>query len=114
MREIKIKFVDFWPVFDYLKSDFYKILCKKYKIIISDTPDYIFYSVFGHEHLNYECIRIFYTGENIIPDFNICDYGIGFSNELKFNDRYLRTVSYTHLTLPTINLRCRSRWSPYH
>ena len=23
-------------------------------------------------------------------------------------------VSYTHLTLPTIRLRCRSRWSPYH
>ena len=28
----------------------------------------------------------------------------------------LRTgaVSYTHLTLPTIRHRCRSRWSPYH
>ena len=24
------------------------------------------------------------------------------------------TVSYTHLTLPTIRLTCRSRWSPYH
>ena len=24
------------------------------------------------------------------------------------------TVSYTHLTLPTTRLRCRSRWSPYH
>ena len=24
------------------------------------------------------------------------------------------TVSYTHLTLPTITVRCRSRWSPYH
>ena len=23
-------------------------------------------------------------------------------------------VSYTHLTLPTITVRCRSRWSPYH
>ena len=23
-------------------------------------------------------------------------------------------VSYTHLTLPTIRHRCRSRWSPYH
>ena len=23
-------------------------------------------------------------------------------------------VSYTHLTLPTMRLRCRSRWSPYH
>ena len=24
------------------------------------------------------------------------------------------TVSYTHLTLPTIHVECRSRWSPYH
>ena len=24
------------------------------------------------------------------------------------------SVSYTHLTLPTIILPCRSRWSPYH
>ena len=24
------------------------------------------------------------------------------------------TVSYTHLTLPTIPFECRSRWSPYH
>ena len=23
-------------------------------------------------------------------------------------------VSYTHLTLPTIELECISRWSPYH
>ena len=23
-------------------------------------------------------------------------------------------VSYTHLTLPTIHYKCRSRWSPYH
>ena len=25
-----------------------------------------------------------------------------------------RPVSYTHLTLPTMIIRCRSRWSPYH
>ena len=24
------------------------------------------------------------------------------------------SVSYTHLTLPTIPFECRSRWSPYH
>ena len=24
------------------------------------------------------------------------------------------TVSYTHLTLPTTLVKCRSRWSPYH
>ena len=27
---------------------------------------------------------------------------------------YLKPVSYTHLTLPTKVLVCRSRWSPYH
>ena len=26
----------------------------------------------------------------------------------------VQPVSYTHLTLPTICLTCRSRWSPYH
>ena len=26
----------------------------------------------------------------------------------------LKPVSYTHLTLPTNNPWCRSRWSPYH
>ena len=26
----------------------------------------------------------------------------------------MKTVSYTHLTLPTIYPKCRSRWSPYH
>ena len=26
----------------------------------------------------------------------------------------MMTVSYTHLTLPTIAAECRSRWSPYH
>ena len=26
----------------------------------------------------------------------------------------LASVSYTHLTLPTMRLRCRSRWTPYH
>ena len=29
-------------------------------------------------------------------------------------ERYHRSVSYTHLTLPTSSVMCRSRWSPYH
>ena len=32
-------------------------------------------------------------------------------SEIKEN---VQAVSYTHLTLPTISLVCRSRWSPYH
>ena len=28
--------------------------------------------------------------------------------------KHSKSVSYTHLTLPTNNPWCRSRWSPYH
>ena len=30
------------------------------------------------------------------------------------NDTTIDAVSYTHLTLPTTDVVCRSRWSPYH
>ena len=36
------------------------------------------------------------------------------SNELLEKNIGLMSVSYTHLTLPTIRRGCRSRWSPYH
>ena len=31
-----------------------------------------------------------------------------------FNSETTKPVSYTHLTLPTTEPVCRSRWSPYH
>ena len=31
-----------------------------------------------------------------------------------FEQIMMETVSYTHLTLPTNTVTCRSRWSPYH
>ena len=30
------------------------------------------------------------------------------------DQRNIDAVSYTHLTLPTSSVMCRSRWSPYH
>jgi alpha(1,3/1,4) fucosyltransferase len=86
---IKVKFVDFWSNQNNIDSEFYKILSKKFNIEFSDKPDYLFFSVFGYEHLKYDCIRIFYTGEQVSPDFDIVDYAIGFDNII-FNDRYVR------------------------
>lgn len=61
-----------------------------YDIDETAQPDYIIYSVFGQEHLKYnDCVKIFWTGENQAPDFNLCDYAIGFEH-LEFGDRYLR------------------------
>ncbi len=55
--------------------------------------DYVFHSVFGKKVLKHEGIRIFATGENVIPDFNIVDYAIGF-NYISFEDRYKRIPLY--------------------
>ena len=64
--------------------------------INSEDPDYIIYSGFGNDHLKYDCIRIFFTGECITPDFNECDYAIGF-DRLTFGDRYARIPLYNIL-----------------
>ena len=93
MKTIKIKFVDFWEGFQPLESIFYKVLVNKYNLVLSDEPDYIFYSVFGFEHFKYDCIRIFYTGEQVSPDFDMSDYAIGF-DYLDFGDRYIRYPLY--------------------
>ena len=93
MKSIKIKFVDFYKGFNTQDNEFLTVLRKKYDVVFSDDPDYLFYSCFGHEHLSYDCIRIFYTGECVTPDFNVCDYAIGF-DRLSFADRYLRAPLY--------------------
>ena len=88
-KSIKIKFVDFWPTFDKKDNFITRVLSERYEIEFSDEPEYLFYSCMGEEYLKYDCIRIFYTGENLRPDFNICDYAIGF-DYIEFEDRYLR------------------------
>ena len=72
---------------------FYKLLTKHYEIELSETPEYLFCSVFGDEHLKYDCVKIFYTGENQCPDFNLYDYAIGFEH-LSLGDRYMRLPIY--------------------
>ncbi|WP_276891476.1 glycosyltransferase family 10 domain-containing protein [Helicobacter japonicus] len=72
------------------------ILQQHYEVIVTDKdPNYIFYSCMGFEHLDYNGIRIFSTGENVRADFNFCDYAIGF-DYISFEDRYLRYPLYLH------------------
>jgi len=93
MRKIKIKLVDFWKGFEYTEHMIFQVLQKYYEIEFSEEPEYLIYSVFGNEHLNYDCVKLFWTGENIVPDFNFCDYAIGFEY-LEYGDRYYRCPNY--------------------
>lgn len=88
MREIKINVVDWWND-EFEKNYFISFLSKHYKIVRSDKPDYLLCSLFGDRHLDYDCVKIFFTGENFTPDFNLYDYALGF-DFIEFDDRYLR------------------------
>lgn len=96
-RRIKIRYVDFWANCDFENHILTRALRENYdvEIVNDDTADYVFFSIFGDEHwfLPERCIKIFYTGENVCPDFNACDYGIGFE-WLDYGDRYLRFPNY--------------------
>lgn len=94
MKTIKIWFTDFYKGFDPKDNYFYSLLSEFYSIELNkNDPDYLIYSCYGNDFLNYDCIRIFYTGENLIPDFNLCDYAIGF-HYIDFGERYLRFPNF--------------------
>lgn len=94
MKTIKVDFCSFWSGFDKKHNTIIYILKEKYDVIIDEEkPDYLFYSSFNKDFLKYDCIKIYYTGECIVPDFNLCDYAIAFE-ELNFGDRYLRVPLY--------------------
>jgi hypothetical protein len=85
MKEIKVNFVDFWSDFDKTNNYFYNLLIQKYKVIIDGNPDLLFYSCFGEGYLKYNCTRIFYSGENVRPDFLACDFAFTFDCNKKKN-----------------------------
>ncbi|MUU20956.1 glycosyltransferase family 10 domain-containing protein, partial [Helicobacter pylori] len=78
----------------------YFILSQRYTITLHQNPnefsDLVFGSPIGSARkiLSYQNTkRVFYTGENEVPNFNLFDYAIGF-DELDFRDRYLRMPLY--------------------
>jgi Glycosyltransferase family 10 (fucosyltransferase). len=109
MRQtIKLNYTDFWGHFDKYDNYFTQILSKRFAIEISDNPDFIIYSCYGTEHLKYNCIRIYYNGENLRTNWNGCDYSFSF-DYIENNSRHYRLPNWVlyenpvKLTLPKTN-----------
>lgn len=103
MKKVRIWFDGFWDGFDQEKNFIFKIVSKNFDVELSKTPDFVFTSCFdantgsfGTKALQYNAVRILFLGENLVPDFTVHDYGIGFSR-MTFGDRYLRFPLY-HLS----------------
>lgn len=81
---MRLAFTDFWqyPKPFNPNNNFLIHLIRSVKIdveIVSpDKADIIIYSIFGNEHKKYNCKKIFFTGENIRPNFEECNYSISF------------------------------------
>lgn len=96
MRDLTIAFTDFWSGFDINDNFFTQVLSRKYNVSVvepHEKPDIHIYSFFGTEHLKYDNLKLYYTGENDVPNFNFCDYAISF-HHLSLRDRHLRLPLY--------------------
>ncbi|GAA8349194.1 glycosyltransferase family 10 [Helicobacter pylori] len=102
---LNIALANWWPLDKRESKGFrcfilYFILSQRYTITLHQNPnkpsDLVFGSPIGSARkiLSYQnAKRVFYTGENEVPNFNLFDYAIGF-DELDFRDRYLRMPLY--------------------
>ncbi|PUD30608.1 fucosyltransferase [Helicobacter pylori] len=100
---LKIAVANWWgdeEIKEFKKSVLYFILSQRYTIALHQNPnkpqDLVFSNPLGSARkiLSYQnAKRVFYTGENEVPNFNLFDYAIGF-DEFDFNDRYLRMPLY--------------------
>ncbi|WQZ85678.1 fucosyltransferase [Helicobacter pylori] len=114
---LTIALANWWPLKNSEKKGFrdfilHVILKQRHKIILHQNPnepsDLVFGSPIGSARkiLSYQNTkRVFYTGENEVPNFNLFDYAIGF-DELDFNNRYLRMplyYAYLHYKAKIVN-----------
>lgn len=92
MKKLKINFVDFFWDFDKQNNIFWDVLSKKYDLEISENPDLLFHSVYTLDHYKYDCLKVFYTAEDVRPNFKKSDFAITFD----YNDdpRHYRMPLY--------------------
>lgn len=97
MNTVKIAFSDFWDSFNPEDNFIIDALKKNFNVELTGKPDFVFCSNFGNKHLKYRCVKIYFTGENLCPDFNLVDYAMGFQ-PIDYCDRFLRLPLYVLYT----------------
>ncbi len=89
MKKIRINVVDFGLGYG-LADRVLDWVVDRYDVaFVQRDAEYVLHSCHGFDVLRHSGVRIFVPGENILPDFNISDYALGYTN-LSFGDRNLR------------------------
>ncbi|MFT5142191.1 MAG: hypothetical protein ACI80V_001736 [Rhodothermales bacterium] len=77
---LKLGFSDFWPAFIPTDNYIYRTLSRRYDIQLSDRPDVLIFSCHGVQHHGFEGVKVFFTAENLEPDYRVCDFGISYGH----------------------------------
>jgi len=78
---IRLGFAGFWDSFDPRENFLTRLLARRWRIELVDEPDFLIHSCIGrrrHDHRRHDCVRIFYTGENVPPDWHSTDWAFTF------------------------------------
>jgi len=101
-QAIRLQFAGFWDGFDPHDNYFTRLLGRRYRVELHDDPDYLIYSYVGsrrHDYRRHDCVRIFYTGENVPPDWSLCDWAFTF--EQTSHPRHFRLPHWPFYVDPT-------------
>jgi hypothetical protein len=79
-QKIRINCTDFSSERMRFENYIFRLIAEYYEAEISDDPEILLYSCSGQEFLKYDCLRIYYTGENTRPNFKHCDYAFSFDH----------------------------------
>jgi hypothetical protein len=80
---VRLGFAGFWDDFDPHHNFFTRLLARRWRLEIHDRPDFLVHSCMGrrkHDHHRHDCVRIFYTGENVPPDWHSTDWAFTFEH----------------------------------
>jgi len=94
-QTVRINFSDFWhpdTLEAKLNNPLYTLLSKRFDLEICDQPDFLLFSCFGVNFIRHKGVRIFYTGENVRPNYSLCDWAFGF--DYSDDPRHMRLPYY--------------------
>lgn len=114
---MKITFSDFWQypkAFDPNSNFFIHIirdLFEDVEVVEPEDADVMFFSLFGNENGRYrDCKKIFFTGENVRPNFKRCDYSLTFDADEHEGKNFRLPLWYLYIDWFEVNSYDNPDW----
>lgn len=96
-NSVSVAFSGFWNGFNPEDNFIINTLRRKYDVAVAcpEEADVLFCSSMSPDRMRAaaSCVKVYFTGENDVPDFNEYDYAISF-HHLQFGNRHLRLPLY--------------------